>query len=191
MSEPISSQPSRQSDLPAGAQPPAAQALPLSPASIIAIVAGLVAIVAFFALAYFHVGVQVAGIQIEHAPTGRELAGGGAIESLPRYAILWLVPLAGLVALVVGLLPLGVRTVARRTSGLVFLICGVVGVVALVLMPVQARGDFERVANVSSQLPMQLSRLGVSYGFSLGFWLSLLAMLALIVAGGLALRRRA
>src|SRR5690242_11722027 len=72
MSEPISSQPSRQSDLPAGAQPPAAQALPLSPASIIAIVAGLVAIVAFFALAYFHVGVQVAGIQIEHAPTGRE-----------------------------------------------------------------------------------------------------------------------
>ena len=178
--------------MPAGAQPPAsAPALPLSPASIIAIVAGLVAIVAFFALAYFHIGVQVAGIQIEHAPTGRELAGGGVIEALPRYAILWLVPLMGLVALVVGLLPLGVRAMTQRTSGLVFLICGALGVLALVLMPLQARGDFERVSSVSQQLPVHLSQLGLTYGFSLGFWVSLLAMLALIVAGGLALRRRA
>jgi hypothetical protein len=172
--------------MPMGAQ----RALPLSPASIIAIVAGLVAIIAFFALAYFHVGVQVAGIQIEHSPTGRELADGGVVEALPHYAILWLVPLVGLVALIVGLLPLGVRAISRRTSGLVFLVCGALGVLALVLMPLQAKGDFERVSNVSGQLPVQLTQLGLTYGFSFGFWLSLLAMLALIVAGGLALRRR-
>ncbi|HEX6123631.1 MAG TPA: hypothetical protein VFY89_10745, partial [Ktedonobacterales bacterium] len=190
MSEPFISEPSPQSEMPAGAQPPAAQALPLSLASIIAIVAGFIAIVAFFALAYFHVGVQVAGIQIEHAPTGRELAGGGVVAALPRYVVLWLVPLVGLIALIVGLLPLGVRTITRRTSGLVFLVSGALGVLALVLMPLQAKGDFERVSNVSGQFPVQLTGLGLTYGFSLGFWVSLLAMLALIVAGALALRGR-
>jgi hypothetical protein len=156
---------------------------------ITGIVAGLVALIAFFALGYYHVGVHVGTIRIDRFPTGRDLAGSRDVAGgMQQYAILWLVPLAGLASLIVGLLPLGVRSFTQRTAGIVFLVSGILGALALLLTLVRVNSDVEKAFNASRLTAAQLARLGLTYGFSFGFWLSVVAMIALIVAGALALR---
>jgi hypothetical protein len=160
-----------------------------SGASIVALVAGLIAILAFFALPYYRIGTRL-GFAI--TPAGRDLAGGP--ESLPalgQHPIFWIVLLASLVALVFSLLPLFVRAISERLQGIIFLATGILGVIALLLGLLSVRADLHRIVGRRA-LPPEIAASAVLSGSTgIGFWLTALALIALVVAGALALSRRA
>jgi hypothetical protein len=151
-------------------------------ASILAIVAGLVSILAFFALPYYHISTRARPLR-GFAPTGRALAGGVAdLPDILHHPIFWLVPLAGLFSFVFALLPLFIRAVGERGAGIAYLSTGIVGVVALLIGILGVNADLNRAVG-------RAGRIILRYGAGFGFWLTAAAMIGLIVAGAVALSR--
>lgn len=168
------------------ATPPPSTTQGVGAAAILALVASLVAILAFFALPYYRITTRArpfAGYQ----PSGRGLASGvNALPAILHHPIFWLVPLAALVSFVFVLLSLFVRAIGSRVSGIVYLVSGIVGVVALLL----GLGAVNNDVNAALRHAGVPVRLILDYGAAFGFWLTAAAMIALIVAGVLALGRQ-
>lgn len=197
--------PMQPSDNPMPGQPPYGAPPATMPASInfaaftapqnrpylIAAVGGLVALLSFFIFGFWGVSVSStvvgAGGFASSSFTGSDAAGSGG------YFVLWLVPLAALAVLAIAcLLTLGINAVRQITpanGGRYMVIAGAVGLLALVVSAFKINSDISKfTGGVNSA---DLATLGIHYssGLGFGFWLTLLALIAVIVGGVMNMRQ--
>lgn len=152
---------------------------------VIAAAGALLALVAFFFISY--VSVNLSGLVIMAQPlNGPSLATGSSFpvstdagNVVGASGMLWLVPLCALAALAVaGLLAFKSRVVSAlnaHSGALAFLVVGGVGALALVWFALSFKQQIDgfKGSDVVS----------LGYSFDLGFWLSLLGMLAVAFGG--------
>jgi hypothetical protein len=156
-------------------------------------ISGLVALIAFF-MPYFTVSTAVTGIPTflniplaESSPL--PTAGSDAANGFP---LLWLVLLAAVVVITVAavmVLENGALSHALTPiiGALVFLISGLIGFVVLIVSLVKASSD---VSSANQLLNAHsVTKYHMILGIGPGFWLSLVAMVAIAILGGISLRR--
>jgi hypothetical protein len=156
---------------------------------LIAAIGSLVALLSFFIFGFWGVSASstLVGGFTSSSFTGSDAAGTGG------YFVLWLVPLAALVVLAIAcLLVLGINAVQQITpanGGRYTVIAGVVGLVALVVSAFKINSDVSKFTGGIDSA--ELARLGVHYssGLGFGFWLTLLALIAVIVGGVMNMRQ--
>ena len=150
---------------------------------LIAAVGGVVAFLSFFILPFW--GYSYKGSSVLAATSGSVTASGATDGS----GLLWLSCLGALVALVVAaLLALNIRVIAQLTPALgarIILGSGIVALVCQLIAVLQINGS----TSLSPGESALLSSAGFSYGYSIGFWIMLLAFIAVIVGGVMNLRQ--
>lgn len=158
---------------------------PENRAYLIAGAGALVALLAYFILPFAGSSYSstVLGATASYSDTGSQLASA--------YGVLNLVWLAALIALAVAIvLALGMRAIPQLTAQLGARILAGAGGVAFVFLAIgllQVNGDLSKVASLGG-----LASIGgghFSAGISWGAWIALLATVAMIVGGVLALRK--
>lgn len=158
--------------------------LPQNRGNLFAAIGGVVALLSFFLFDFW--GVSGGGISINFKAT--DLASGN-FESVSlghSYPLLWLVPLAALVAAAVAIIiVLGIRSVqglTPRNAAISIISAGAVGLACLLISVLQFNGDLGTSTQAAATA-------GVSYGYGFGFWLTLLALVAALGGGILTLRQ--
>lgn len=151
----------------------------------------LVALLAFVFIPYVSVTEIVGGFGASGSLSGPSLAGGTSVPllagslSLGANAMLWLVPLCALAALAVaGLLAYKstrVSALTPRTGAVALLVTGGLGALALIWF---ALSFGHTVGGLSIQ-----GLISLNGSLALGFWLSLLGMVGIAVAGWRAWQR--
>lgn len=154
---------------------------------LIAAIGGVVAFLSFFLFSFYGASATALGVTRSSTFTGSDAAGSGG------YWLLWLVPLAALAAIAIAsLITLGINAVQQITpanAGRYLVIAGAVGLVAQVLVAFKANSDISSVLGFTSSTELTQLGIKVSSGFGFGFWLSLLALIAVIVGGVLNMRQ--
>src|SRR5579859_2132345 len=151
--------------------------------SLFAAIGGVVALLSFFLFDFW--GVSGDGISFNFKAS--DLASGhfGSIPLGHSYPLLWLVPVAALVAAAVAvIIVLGIRSIqglTSRNAAVSITSASAVGIVCLLISVLQFNGDLG-----SSQ---SSATAGISYGYGFGFWLTLLALIAALIGGILNLRQ--
>jgi hypothetical protein len=157
-------------------------------------VCGLVALTAFF-MPYFTVSTVATGVptflniplaQSSPLPTAGSDAANG-------FAVMWLILLVAVIVMTMTAILVLETDIARGTTptakvcAVIFLLGGLAGIAVLIAAVVKATNDVtqaDQLLNVHS-----ITRYHLILGIGLGFWATLLAMLAIAVLGGLNLRR--
>jgi hypothetical protein len=152
--------------------------LPQNRGNLTAALGGIVALLSFLVLPYY--GFSAGFNSVPYSYSASQLTNGTYGAS----GILWFVPLFAAIAVVVACLDAfgnrSIRELTPRNAAYTILVSGGLG--SLICL--------YTLAAVNSKVSqLNLSGLGVSYGFSIGFWLTLLAMIAVTVGGGLNLRQ--
>ena len=159
--------------------------LPQNRGSLIAAIGGIVALLSFFLFDFW--GVSGSGLSFNLKAT--DLASGN-FESLSlghSYPLLWLVPLAALIAAAVAsIAALGLRTIqglTPRNAAVSVTAASAVGLACLLISILQFNGD------IGSSNGASAAQLGISYGYGAAFWLTLLALIAALAGGIMSLRQ--
>ena len=155
--------------------------LPQNRGNLTAAIGGVVALISFFVLPYYGISAGSLGSQSYSASdmTNGTYGGSGA---------LWLIPLLAIVAIAVAcIVTFGIRSIQGLTPrNAAYAILGSGGLSALIFLYTLYAVN-SKISQATNGL--NLSSVGVSYGFSLGFWLTLLAMIAVTVGGIMNLRQ--
>jgi hypothetical protein len=157
-------------------------------------VCGLVALIAFF-MPYFTVSTVATGVptflniplaQSSPLPTAGSDAANG-------FGLLWLILLVAVIVMTMtAILVLEtdnsrVPTLATKVGAVIFLVGGLSGFAVLIAALVKATND---VAQADHQLNAHsITRYHLILGIGLGFWATLLAIVAIAVLGGISTRR--
>lgn len=113
-----------------------------------------------------------------------------ALSAAGSYGLLWLVALGALIALIVAcLLALDIKAIAGLTPQLGARVIIGSGAIALLLHVITAQELNGDVTQYTGQRTSDLSVAGISYGLGFGFWLTLLALIAVIVGGMMSMRQ--
>jgi|GEM_PF-2311671 hypothetical protein len=154
-------------------------------------VCGLIALIAFF-VPYFTVStVTTATPTFLNIPLAQSTpATTTGADAANGFGLLWLVLLAALVVIVVAsilVLDTGLlRALTPIIAAIAFVVCGLLGFVVLIVSLFRANGDIAQANHILNQ--HSAVQYQVILGLGPGFWLSLLAMLAIAIIGGLRLR---
>jgi len=147
---------------------------------LIAGIGGLVALLAYFILPFYSFSYHFGSIAESSSLTGSSLGGASGW--------LYLTVLGSLVALVVAaLMALNIRAISQLTPMLatrIIIGAGAAAVVGLLLYFLQAHGASTDLGGVLTG-----SDAGFSAGVGFGFWIALLASIAIIVGGVMQMRR--
>lgn len=149
---------------------------------LIAAIGGLVALLSFLLFPFW-------GISYQPPLTARSTS-MTALSAASSYALLWLVALGALVALAAAcLLALDIKAIAQLTPQLgarVIIGSGIIALLFHLITAQQLNGD---IALYTGLRASDLSKSGISYGVGFGFWLMLLAFIAVIVGGVMSMRQ--
>lgn len=165
----------------------AAFAAPQNRSYLISAIGGIVAFLSFFLFSFYGASATVLGHTTSSSVTGSDAAGSGG------YWLLWLAPLAALAAIAIAsLIALGINAVRQVTSanaGRYLIIAGAVGAVAQIIVGFKANSDVSSVLGLGSSAELTQLGIKISSGFGFGFWLMLLAFIAVIVGGVMSMRQ--
>lgn len=155
--------------------------LPQNRGNLTAAIGGAVGFLSFFVLPYYNVSIASVGSQNASGP---DMTNGTYGAS----ALLWLVPLCALAAVAVAcIVTFGIRSIQGLTPrNAAYTILGSGGLGTLICLYTLYAVN-SKISQATGGLGLGTS--GVSYGFSFGFWLTLLAMIAVGVGGYLNLRQ--
>ncbi|PWT74848.1 MAG: hypothetical protein C5B60_06245 [Chloroflexi bacterium] len=154
---------------------------------------GLVALIAFF-MPYFTASTVVAGVPTflniplaESSPL--PTSGSDAANGFP---LLWLVLLVAVVVITVAAVLVLDNSALRNAltpiiGALVFLVSGLIGFVVLIFSLARANSDISSANHLLNE--HSVTKYHIILGIGPGFWLSLVAMMAVAILGGISLRR--
>ncbi|MGH2515839.1 MAG: hypothetical protein ACRDHP_09300 [Ktedonobacterales bacterium] len=165
----------------------AAFTAPQNRSYLIAGIGGVVAFLSFFIFSFYGASATALGITQSESFNGLGIAGSGG------YWLLWLAPLAALAAIanasLIALSINAVRQITPANAGRYIVIAGAVGLVALILVAFKANGDVSSAFGLASNADLSALGIKVSAGLGFGFWLMLLAFIAVIVGGVMNMRQ--
>ncbi|HLJ79960.1 MAG TPA: hypothetical protein VKT52_00655 [Ktedonobacterales bacterium] len=155
---------------------------------LIAAIGGLVAFLSFLLFDFYGVSATALGVTRSDSFNGL-----GAAGSPGGYWLLWLAPLAALAALAIAsLITLGINAVRQITpanAGRTIVIAGAIGLVAEIIVAIKANGDASSALGLTTNADLSALGIKISAGLGFGFWLMLLAFIAVIVGGVMNMRQ--